>query len=180
MKKFPVVLLAALASPAWSAGPAPAIDKLLECGDIASASERLACFDREAAPFRRKPAADSTPRAATAPTAVAPPAPPPAPPQAPAAPARPSLGQEQLPVRIDRAAAAEEATHARITALRRAGKSFVVELDNGQSWRHEDEHQGSFLAVGEAITIRRAALGSYRLTRDEGAARNWIRVTRIR
>lgn len=75
----------------------------------------------------------------------------------------------------------EEALHARITEMRRSGSSaFLVTLDNGQVWRHENETQGEYLRIGEPVTITKAALGSYRLTRDAGAAKNWIRVTRIR
>jgi hypothetical protein len=55
-----------------------------------------------------------------------------------------------------------------------------VTLDNGQTWRHEDQHLGSYLKEGQTVTIRKGSLGSYRLTQDEGASRNWIRVTRVR
>jgi hypothetical protein len=57
---------------------------------------------------------------------------------------------------------------------------FIVYLDNGQAWKHQDVVLGEYLREGEAITISRAALGSYRLTRDAGKSKNWIRVTRIR
>jgi hypothetical protein len=57
---------------------------------------------------------------------------------------------------------------------------FILYLDNGQAWRHQDQVLGEYLRQGEAITISRAALGSYRLTRDAGSTKNWIRVTRIR
>jgi hypothetical protein len=71
--------------------------------------------------------------------------------------------------------------HSRIVSLHQTGQgTYVVALDNGQAWRHENEHLGSYLREGELVTIRKAALGSYRLTRDEGDAKNWIRVTRVR
>jgi hypothetical protein len=57
---------------------------------------------------------------------------------------------------------------------------FNLYLDNGQVWRHEDSVQGEYLRDGEAITIEKGALGSYKLTRDAGKSRNWIRVTRVR
>ena len=71
--------------------------------------------------------------------------------------------------------------HANIERLRTvAASQFVIYLDNGQAWRHEDQVQGEYLREGEAITISKGTLGSYRLTRDAGKAKNWIRVTRIR
>lgn len=70
---------------------------------------------------------------------------------------------------------------ARIVNVRDAGAgTFVVSLDNGQSWRHEDEYLGSYLRQGEAVTITRSTMGSHRLTRDAGKAKEWIRVTRVR
>ena len=58
--------------------------------------------------------------------------------------------------------------------------SLVPSLDNGQTWRHEDQTLGAYLKEGEAITIRKGTLGSYRLSRDDGDAKNWIRVSRVR
>jgi hypothetical protein len=70
---------------------------------------------------------------------------------------------------------------ARITALRSAGPGvFVVSLDNGQSWRHENEYLGAYLREGDAVTITRGSMGTYRLTRDAGKAKDWIRVTPTR
>lgn len=43
-------------------------------------------------------------------------------------------------------------------------RSSYVVLDNGQTWKSTDGDMG--LRVGEAVTIRRAALGSYMLTSD--------------
>ncbi len=192
MKKPAVsVVLAAMALPAWSADAG--VDRLVNCADIRDSGERLACFDREVAPLARArmasaPTPTSPPLAAVAaPRSVLPPAPTPAPAASPSAspPSSPAsastFGAEQLAkprVADDEPA---QVLHAKISALRAgASGSFVVTLDNGQAWRHEDQHQGSFLKVGEAITIQKGTLGSYRLTRDVGAARNWIRVTRIR
>jgi hypothetical protein len=56
----------------------------------------------------------------------------------------------------------------------------VITLDNGQAWRHDNETLGEYLRKGEAVTISKGLMGTYRLTRDAGAAKNWIRVARIR
>ena len=71
--------------------------------------------------------------------------------------------------------------HARIQRLRAvAANDFIVYLDNGQAWRHQDASLGGYLREGEAITISKGTLGSYRLTRDAGNSKNWIRITRIK
>jgi len=70
--------------------------------------------------------------------------------------------------------------HGRIASLRTAGAAYQVALDNGQTWRHEDQTLGVYLKEGDAVTIRKGTLGGYRLTRDAGNEKNWIRVTRIR
>ena len=71
--------------------------------------------------------------------------------------------------------------HASIASQRQQGaNNFYVYLDNGQVWRHENVHLGAYLRDGDAITISRATMGAYRLTRDAGESRNWIRVTRVR
>jgi hypothetical protein len=172
MKKILAILtLTAVGVPAWPAdAPAPALDKLVACADIPDATARLACFEREITPLARG-------RTTLPPTpTVAAPVPPPAP-----ASTGTSFGQEQLSPKTGPGAPDEQTLHARITSLREVKSgTYVVYLDNGQAWRHEDEHQGSYLREGEAITIGKAAMGSYRLTRDAGKSRNWIRVTRIR
>lgn len=146
-------LLPLIASSVLAQAP-PLEDRLVQCWQIEKPDDRLACFDREAAPLARARAARST--AATAPP-VAAPAPPEAAPQ-----------DAQI-------------VHARITELRRSGMaSYQVLLDNGQSWQHENEYLGQYLQKGEAVTITRAAMGNYRLTRDAGKSKDWIRVTRVR
>lgn len=172
----------------WSTESAvPLLDRLVACTAITADQARLACLDQELAPLARARVAPTAvqvqPRAATPePPAATPPAPatPPSPPVAETA--LPSFGNEQLSAgRKPAINLAEQELHARITELRTAASNrFMVTLDNGQIWRHEDAHRGSYLKVGEAITIRKGTLGSYRLTQDEGSSSNWIRVTRIR
>jgi hypothetical protein len=191
MKKSVVSLvLAAVAVPVLPAEPP--VDRLVGCADIRDSRDRLACFDREIAPLasaraRPAPAAPVTPA-----TTAAPAAPPAAPlpstavavtpaPAAPASTAR-TFGDEQLQ-RKDRIAdpGDPQSLNAKIERIRTVSASdFIVYLDNGQAWRHQDAVLGGYLREGEAITISKGALGSYRLTRDAGNSKNWIRVTRIR
>jgi len=73
--------------------------------------------------------------------------------------------------------------HASLSSQKELGSSrtYNLFLDNGQVWRHENSHLGSYLREGEAITITKASgLGAYRLTRDAGSPKDWIRVTRVR
>ncbi len=172
-----LAILALLVSGAGSVFAAeasrPLAERLVACAGIDAAAGRLACFDREVAPLTQ---ASEVPRqpAPAAPAVQAP--------VAAADPAPPALGQEQLPRSVaPPAAAASEALHARITELRNLGSGFyLVLLDNGQAWRHDNEALGAYLRQGESITISKGNLGTYRLVRDAGKARDWIRVARVR
>ena len=204
MKKSVVSLvLAAVSCPALPADSS--LDRVVGCADIRDSRERLACFDREVAPLaaarsRPAPSGNSPPSVARNPVspppsrtpAGPPPAPAPVPaqatPTAPAAassapaPAPRAFGDEQLRPK-DRAEppAEEQVLHARIERLRTVTTSqFIVYLDNGQAWRHEDVVNGEYLRVGDAVTLTKGALGSYRLTRDAGNSKNWIRVSRVK
>lgn len=188
------LLIWAAALPLADAASPAGLDGLIRCAALGEPQQRLACFDREIAPHvaAQRPGTSTVPLAAAAPAFAAPaPAapivaqpsasqPPLQPPTASPAPTR-ALGVEQLPVDRQPARQAEElALSARITALDKAGSAFFVSLDNGQVWRHENSTLGEYLKMGESVTITRAAMGSYRLTRDAGQAKNWIRVSRVR
>jgi hypothetical protein len=180
MNKPIISLVLALAStPALSReAAAPVIDKLENCAELQDTRQRLACFDREFAPFRTQKAAPAQP---TAPSpAAAPVSPPPRP--APESSGPVSFGQESLPAK-ERPSVTEEAQalHARITSLREVDPdTSLATLDNGQVWRYEKRYLATSLREGEAVTIRKAALGAYRLTRDDSDAKNWIRTSRVR
>ncbi len=87
-----------------------------------------------------------------------------------------SFGQEQLTREQRPAPEKEQLTlHAKLSSQKSVGPGlFNLYLDNGQIWRHEDQVQGSYLKDGDAITIEKGAMGSYKLTRDAGKSRNWI------
>ncbi|MEY2854524.1 MAG: hypothetical protein RL030_1656 [Pseudomonadota bacterium] len=187
-KKLALCLLIwATALPLAHAAAPAVLDGLIRCAAQVEPQQRLACFDREIAPHvvAQRPATSTAPLATAAPAPAAPivaqaSAPLPQLPAATPAPTR-ALGEEQLPVDRQPVRQAEElALTARITSLDKAGSAFFVSLDNGQVWRHENSAQGEYLKMGESVTITRAALGSYRLTRDAGQAKNWIRVSRVR
>lgn len=159
--QFAVIALAAT-SPAFAAeSPAASMDRVLACIGIPDATARLECFDRSVAATRAPPAS-------TAPVSAPPPV---------VAQAKEEKEKEKEKPR----ASADEAVQAHITEARKAsGGLYLIMLDNGQTWRHEQGSMEPYLKVGEAVTIRRGTLGSYRLTLDSGNAKNWVRVTRIR
>ena len=161
------------------------VDELVACAGMPDSSARLACYDRQVAPFARQvdgtaPRSGSSGTPAVSPAPAAPTSPPRA--SAPPAPATAtsSFGQEQITVE-KRLAAEDKTLHARLSSQKPAGGGYVnLYLDNGQVWRHEDRVLGAYLRDGDAVTIEKGALGSYKLSRDEGKSRNWIRVTRVR
>lgn len=67
---------------------------------------------------------------------------------------------------------------ARVAAVREvAGKSILVELDNGQAWQQLDENVTLLLRDGDTVTISRAALGTFRI---ETPSKRYARVKRVR
>jgi len=189
--KLIAALAAALVTVEAGAGSL-SVDQLVACAGVADSEARLACYDREVAPLAREIAgrarapspAPPDPASSVARAAVPVPAPAPATVPAPvtATPPTPSFGQEQLTREQGPAPRKEELTlHALLTSQKSVGAGlFNLYLDNGQVWRHEDQVLGPYLKDGDAITIEKGALGSYKLTRDAGKSRNWIRVTRVR
>ena len=165
---IPMILAWVSLSAAAGEAAAPKIERFEGCAEMPDARQRLACFDREFAPYRKR-SADAAPP--SAPPSVT------KPPPAPAA-----FGQEQLAPRSRPSVTEEEQVlHARIASLRQVDPSTaLVTLDNGQVWRHDNPTLGAYLREGESVTLRKASLGAYRLTRDEGAEKNWIRITRVR
>lgn len=96
------------------------------------------------------------------------------------------IGMDQFgltPDQIERAKpAAERAAADRLTAMvtaveYRGNGRFVATLDNGQWWSQAETNPKVRVAVGDSVTVRRAALGSYLLTSERGLA---TRVKRIR
>ncbi|HEY4214772.1 MAG TPA: hypothetical protein VGM84_25070 [Steroidobacteraceae bacterium] len=153
-------------------------DRLVACAGMTDSAARLACYDREVAPLAREVAgrARASSPAAPTPAHVATPSP-----AAATTSALPSFGQEQLTREQRPAPEKEELTlHARLSSQKSVGAGrFNLYLDNGQVWRHEDSELGFYLKDGDAITIKKGALGSYKLSRDTGRWRDWILVRRV-
>jgi hypothetical protein len=185
-RKLIAALVAAVAAVAIveAAAASLSVDQLVACAGITDSAVRVACYDREVAPLAREVAerARASSPAAPTPTAVPMPAPPATATPATATTPAPSFGEEQLTREQRPAPEKEELTlHARLSSQKPVGAGlFNLYLDNGQVWRHEDQVLGSYLKDGDAVTIEKGALGSYKLTRDAGKSRNWIRVTRVR
>lgn len=164
MKRFVAVhlLAGALLIHAIAAGDE---EKTLEaalrsCADRTDARERLACFDRIAS---KLPNAEPESRARMA--AEGPP--------------EQAFGKEgsELARREVSGAPRADSISAAVTALsRRPHGELVVTLGNGQVWLQKQAAPYFPLRVGETVTIRRSALGSYQLRTETGRV---TRVTRI-
>jgi len=121
------------------------------CSSINSDSERLACYDK----------AFGTPAA---------------PPNS--APPKPEFGlpaKKAYPGVEDKKDSEIRAAVSSVTR-QRDGK-FVVTLDNGQTWQQSEIDSRVGLEVGDTVNVRRAALGSYLLSNEDGIA---TRVKRVR
>jgi hypothetical protein len=137
---------------------------LMACRTVADSTARLACFDRETAALDMKAVASA------------------------AAPAAPKLDPKQQFGLPEHAVAAQEiaagtraeakAIEAHISQLSQGENGrLVFTLDNAQVWRQLVSAGDLLLKPGDAVTISRAALGSYWL---QGAAGRGCKVSRLR
>jgi hypothetical protein len=182
---FAVLGLAPVLS-GWGAQVQPQVPQsaLRACASIVADAERLACYDRLVTPAGANPApapAAATPPAVVAPSSAAPAAAPPAvvappsaapaaappavvvPPSAAPAAAPPptqSFGMYAAEHPKPPVAVAAAALEAAVVALGTSpsGK-MTVQFEGGALW--ELEEADPLLAVGDVVTINRAALGSY-------------------
>jgi hypothetical protein len=156
-------------------GPAMTAESTLRhCAAIDDASARLACYDAlagRAAPDNALAAPGSVPAQAQAPA--------PAPERAAAATADPAAAASNFGLSavqkhvVDEGPKGIEAHITQVVVdLNRRG--YLV-LDNGQTWAITDGEM--LLDAGEAVTIRRGALGSFMLT---SASHHSYHVRRIR
>jgi hypothetical protein len=120
---------------------------LAHCAAIASGDDRLACYDALASGH--------------SPGGVPPP---PTTPQAAPPPAKEDFGLST--VQKEKKQPAQKQIESISTSVTGLGTSSIgrmlVELDNGQSW--ELDSADPLLAVGDAVTIERGALGSFLMT----------------
>jgi hypothetical protein len=175
------LLLVTITSTAFAAETAP--DGVRQCTQMKDSLERLVCYDRlfmapatvEMAPRQVAPPPAPAPAAAP-PVVIAPPPPPPivstpAPAPAPAPttvpapePTRPAV--QETPNLI-------EAKVAGLKELRR--DVYVFFLDNGQVWQQGEAVGVLDVRVGDALEIRKGALGGYMLELKKGSPRARVR-----
>jgi hypothetical protein len=150
------------------------------CAAETDATRRLACYDREVGRFTAvQPAPGSTARAAAAPTAATPTGAPGA--EAPDVSKVPSSAapnlEDQFGVsgELERKRKEQKPTpgltqlNSRIAAIStRPHAGVVVRLEDGQVWEQAHEEDQAELSVGDAVTIRRGAMGSYWLDSTAG------------
>jgi hypothetical protein len=156
--------LSALAPAAWAANLATA--DILACMKVGDDTQRLACFDRQAAALVAAQSRAIAPAANPAAVAAAAPAAP--------APAPAKLTPEQkVGLTRDKVDALEAAPgtsrEPEIRNFTAAIKSIsvdarhrqVYELDNGQLWHQSETKPGFTVHPGDQVRISKAALGSF-------------------
>ena len=136
---------------------------LAPCIGISSSADRLACYDKlagrvsapKAAPVAAAPAPAAAAPAAAATSVAAAPAPA-------AAPTAEDFGLSK----VQKAASSSSPPEIKSVTAKIAGfghspnRRTQVTLDNGQVWEYEDDPD-SLLTIGDSVTIKRAALGSF-------------------
>jgi hypothetical protein len=137
----PLPFLTATAASSTSTG-------LARCAAIAAADARLVCYDALAG--RPSTADGASAAGATPPTAAA------------GANDPHSFGLSQIPV--PEAPQAPAAIHAHVAEVIDTGVARAsVVLDNGQAWTFTEPADDAGLRPGDAVTVKRAALGSFML-----------------
>jgi hypothetical protein len=127
------------------------------CIGISSSADRLACYDRLAGRVSAPKAAAVTAAPAPAATVAATPAPA-------AAPTAEDFGLSQ----VQKAAGSSSPPEIKSVSAKVAGfghspsRRTQVTLDNGQVWEYQDDPD-SLLSIGDSVTIKHAALGSFML-----------------
>ncbi len=155
--------LGGLALAAAMPASASTAEALAHCTSIDAPTARLACYDAAAG---RTPSPTVAIEAPTAPTAAK------------ARPVHSNDPQEfgLTPAQRKVEPSGPESIHARVAGIGGDGAGHaVVTLDNGQTWFIGDSD--SRLDVGQEVTIKRAALGSFLMTT---ADRHSYRVRRTR
>jgi hypothetical protein len=151
------LLLAPIAGAAEPAANIP--EQLRSCVAIKRNTERLACFDRG---IRALSDSQGAQTGAAAPSAES------------------SFGLFAQAPTATRGDTREEVEtlEARVTQIDTAADgSALIVLDNAQSWRQISGSATLLLKVGDAVVIRRAALGSFQLATPNGRS---AKVKRVR
>lgn len=167
---YALALLAPLLHPCASiAAEGSALERAQACVDLSDDARRLACYDAAMgvdSDSERAAGANAAnpPVAQNAPVSPVPSSAP----EDPTATERFGYSGDIAREKVDREAAAApklKMLQARITAIERLPLGeFVVTLDNGQVWRQKSKESIGPLHVGDQVTIRAGALGSFRLS----------------
>lgn len=170
-----VLVTGSAAAPLHAQQAAPAAQSLPQalqvCIALRDDSRRLACFDRAVQPLAQGD--DVMPDGAAAPPIVAPPAMTP----------QQRFGFSGDLARKTREASGETAQELReidavVTAVAQRGYGQLsVTLDNGLVWSQKAVGQFFRIKVGDRVTVKAAALGSFLLVDAEGRS---IRVSRVK
>jgi hypothetical protein len=89
-------------------------------------------------------------------------------------PAEPKALPDPPPVRAEQL---PEKFTARVSKFEWRNGVFVASLDNGQAWIQTERDSRVQLEVGQTVTVRRASLGSFMLSGEQGIA---ARVRRLK
>jgi hypothetical protein len=176
-----VLALAAVAGMGATFSAESIPEPLLACTRIPRDEDRLACLDRQIARITGHAPARASPPSRAA-RSEAPSTRPPAAASAPALTPEQRFGLSTDQLRRLEARKGISPAHideitARIARLSRdASNDWIFMLDNGQVWRQAESKSSFEIAPGNAVTIRRGALGSFRLETDK---HNWTRVERV-
>jgi hypothetical protein len=128
------------------------------CARLQQDRERLACYDRKVAPLA---------------STEAPPAEPPAEEMFGIDSDTPDAPVDTAPTPPAREELAE--ITAKVTEVKKVGRSTQVALDNGQVWQTQEERE-LLLRTGDVVRIARAALGTFRMVTSSNRT---VRVQRI-
>lgn len=157
MKTLLPILVASL--PLAAQAVVTPVEDIAHCATISADADRLACYDTLARrlasnPPPKAPLAASAPQAAQAPVARSAPA-------APAAQTAETFGLTPAQQHIEYSGPTSIQAHiTKLTPDVATGSAMAI-LDNAQSWKIANDDGA--LRVGDLVTIKRAALGSFML-----------------
>jgi len=159
MRSLAVILLLATAGPSWPSqaqtvepqARSAALDRLLACRVMTTAADRLACFDAAAAALdgaARSGEVVVVDRGQIDATR------------------RQLFGFDlRMPILLQRGEADLEGVETTLVRTTGEGSARVMHLADGSRWRQVDIRAGQVTGrAGDAVRIRRAALGSYLMT----------------
>ena len=157
-QRIPCGLVAALLCAQVCFGAEPLPEQLKPCASMRRDAERLACYDKAVASIEAGLSSD----------------PPPSPENMFGANADVSGSSN---AKADAKREELQQISAQVTSLRRADDGMITfTLDNGQVWRQQDNEVSLSVSVGDAVSIARASLGTFKVTDKRGRSAHVKRV----